>query len=149
MTGNVVLPVKRHEYVIAKVDNTTATKFKFKVNEQLRGKRIVGLAFHTSSYLTTDPEGNTLAASAIGINKGFVTLKTKEGTEVVNKLPLYMLAPGVNAGGTYEKFLPVERNDIDFEQSYIELSNNTALVANTTFMLSVLFDESAVGCPAK
>lgn len=141
MTENKIFPVLKHEYVIATVDDVGKLTFKFANNEYLKEKKITGISHHTNSYLTTSPENKALVASAVAMTKGFLTLKTTKGVEQLNKMPLYMLTPGVNAGGTYEKAFPLKYVQIDWEQSYVTVANGTSLVANTVFMFSVFFEE--------
>lgn len=146
MTTNKPYPISKHEFVFAKIDNINVPTFKFKFNELLKNKKIVGLSFHPASYVTKTPDGDTLVPSATAIAQCFLTLKTTKGFEDINKLPLYLISPGVNVGGTYEKIFPIDSVEIDFEQSYISNAGGIALVQGQVFMLSVWYNDGSMTC---
>lgn len=140
-------PVVKHELVYAKVDNINKNTFKFQFIETLKNKKIVGLAFHPAQYLTRTPEGDALVPSATCLPDCYLTLKTTNGDEKLNKLPLYTLAVGVATGGTYEKLYPIDQVIPDWEQSYItKPTGGAALVVNQVFMLSVAYIDGESTC---
>lgn len=147
MTENKVFPIRKHELVKAPVKNINATTFKFLNNEYLKGRPIVGVTFHPASYLTKGDLNETLVPTNISIPNGFLTLKTTTGIEVLNKIPLYLLAAGVTPGGTYEKVFPIDRHDIDWEQSYITMAAGGLTTLDNVFLISVWYEDGKACVP--
>lgn len=146
MTTNKPYPIKNHDYVVAKIDNIAKPQYKFNVNETLKGKKIVGLTFHPNDYLTRTPEGDTLVEKTVSLNKGFLVLKDLSQRESFNRVPLYLLCAGVNTGGTYEKAFPVDHLTIDWEASYVQMSETNILTLNEVFMISVWYEDGTQAC---
>lgn len=139
-------PVKKYDWVFARVETVGLNQYKFKPNEQLRNKPVKGIVIVPNDYVTVTPNGDTLVSLALLKAQCFITLKTTKGVEEINKLPAFMAMAGVNSGGTYEKYYPIDNLVVDWEQSYMTSTNANPLVLNTCFMVGVVYDDGTTIC---
>lgn len=118
------------------IDNIEKTKFYFNLDDRLdQGSKIKKIEF--LAYGTTSPTGRTLINSTSIYQKAFLTLRDYDNNEIVNKLPLNYLSKLVNQS------CEILFNDlnIDFTKSYVELSNNSSLVLNTSFFFTIYYNK--------
>jgi hypothetical protein len=117
------------------VDNVNKTRFYFPLDEKLIGAKIKKIEYVTGNYTGFKTPNNKWAASIINLGKTFLTIVDNSGSEVVNNCPVSALLKDNN------NLSKVLFNDvvIEWTRSYIDISNNASLVANTEFLFTVYY----------
>jgi len=116
---------------------TTIHKFYFPDHENLRGKRIQFIEY-INPIVTKTPSGDNLV-NATSKGRSFLTLSEK-GQEIVRKIPIY----NILAGSLNSFRIALDNIEIDFPNSYFEVSNKDTLVAGEKYFLNVYFYDRVI-----
>lgn len=132
-----IKPFERHEIARVSVSSNTVNQYKFDTINILQNKKIKGIALYKSSYISVDETGKPNGMTPAVLSQAFLTLKTTNGTEKINKLPAYIASAGLEVEN---KFFPLNDEIIDWENSYFNIPAG-ALAANSVILLGVYFED--------
>jgi len=134
-----------HEYRGINIENievkttpATLQKFYFPDHENLKGKKIQFIEYIYSAYGIT-PSGDSIVNATVE-KKSYMTLSQK-GQEIIKKIPIYPMVSTNFAG----YLMPFDNLEIDFPNSYFEISNTNDTVAGEIFFLNVYFYDRILG----
>jgi len=132
--------VGKHElFEIVIPANSTATRFQFPDNQNLRNTKLKGLQIYTDSEVKESVLSSSLIISPSVLGFCYVTLQTYDGREVIKQIPIINLSSNGGFGVanlTNLGFAQFRNLKINWAKSYIEF---TTPQSDPVDDLSVLF----------
>lgn len=132
--------VGKHElFEIIIPANSTATRFQFPDNQNLRNTKLKGLQVYTDSEVKESILSSSLIITPAVLGYCYVTLQTYDGREVIKQIPIINLSSNGGFGVaniTNLGFAQFRNLKINWPKSYIEFSSPQS---SATDDLSVLF----------
>lgn len=133
---NIVPPIERHEIVKIKVRDAGLSQYKFEPINILKAQKIKGFRLYGDAELSIDEAGSINALNYPVLITATITLKTKGGIEVLNKMPLQ----SIQQFAQNAMYIPTNDLVIDWETSYITLPPNS-LTVGSVILVGVFFNE--------
>lgn len=125
--------VQKHELVQC-VTQVNVTRTFFPDTPNLRGVKIVGLCTYPVSVVAKTNLNNDVVNSTV-FNKSFLTISYKN-KEWLNAIPLQYLVPS-----NVNNFTLADFEDVDWQKSYVEIPNNSGLVADEAYLFSFYYED--------
>ncbi len=118
-----------------RIDSTTKRQFFLDKNSPIKGFKILYVKTRRGDGTNKSLQGETIVPAAT-FTASFLVLKVRQ-TEVLNKIPLEYLENSTTQVPALG--YPIFLQEIDFEQSYVEVATGVTLTADQVFEFTFTF----------